>query len=163
MVVSSEAFGSPAFTNISWQCFKSLIGPGSCLSVVVVHRNAATWMASVWSASNKLLSAWPGRSSLGSDRQLSYGTTVTQGLYREAPLRDLWTATYNIEASIITYTILGVPYYNYSTIYPKTCSNCYILSEVPHKALRPLWHPTLVSAGQTHREIRTHSCRCSTC
>ncbi|CAE7734383.1 unnamed protein product [Symbiodinium sp. CCMP2592] len=57
VVVSSEAFGSPSFTNISWQCFKSLIEPGACLSVVVVHRSAATWMASVWSASNKLLSA----------------------------------------------------------------------------------------------------------
>ncbi|OLQ04648.1 hypothetical protein AK812_SmicGene12254 [Symbiodinium microadriaticum] len=57
VVVSSEEFARPTFTSTSWQCFKSLVGSGACFSVVVVHRNAAAWMASVWAETSKLHSA----------------------------------------------------------------------------------------------------------
>eukprot|EP00439_Symbiodinium_sp_Y106_P059801 s1495_g8.t1 len=57
VVVSSEEFARPTFSSTSWQCFKSLVGSGACFSVVVVHRNAAAWMASVWAETSKLHSA----------------------------------------------------------------------------------------------------------
>ena len=46
-------------------------------------------------------------------------------------------ATGNIGASIITNTILGVPYYNYNTIYPQTLRPLY--SGLGVKGVGPLW------------------------
>ncbi|CAE7734476.1 unnamed protein product [Symbiodinium sp. CCMP2592] len=51
VVLSSEAFST--FTNETWGLFRSQLVTKSCLSAVVLHRDAPRWIAAVWSQKNK--------------------------------------------------------------------------------------------------------------
>ena len=58
VLLSSEAFS--LFRNENWECLRRIIGKDVCLSVAVLHRDMANWIASSYAETTKNTSNPPG-------------------------------------------------------------------------------------------------------